>query len=74
MGYAMATSRCFGCKRIFSYNPVRVPSIRDPKTGEKEPVCGDCIARANVRRKASGLPLLVAAPDAYEAVDESELG
>jgi hypothetical protein len=27
MGYAFATSPCIGCGRLFSYNPVRVPSL-----------------------------------------------
>jgi hypothetical protein len=26
MGYVFVTSQCFGCGRIFSYNPLRVPS------------------------------------------------
>ena len=73
MGYALATSTCFGCRRLFSYNPVRVPSIRDPNTGTKEPVCFNCITRANVKRKAKGLDPLVPHPMAYEPCDEEEL-
>jgi len=73
MGYALATSTCFGCRRLFSYNPVRVPSIRDPDTGTKEPVCFSCITRANVQRKAKGFAPLVPHSMAYEPCDEDEL-
>ena len=73
MGYAFGTSACFGCGRIFTYNPLRVPSIRSPQTGTKEPVCRDCIERANPIRIKNGLAPIVPAPDAYDPVDESEL-
>lgn len=73
MGYALCTSACFGCGRIFNYNPMRVPSIRHPTTGSKEPVCQDCVTRVNPMRIANGLEPIVPAPDAYDACDESEL-
>jgi len=72
MGYAFVTSRCFGCNQIISYNPVRVPSIRI--NGVREPVCRSCVERANPLRIKNGLPPIVIAHDAYEAVDEQELG
>jgi hypothetical protein len=71
MGYAFATSACAGCKRLITYNPVRVPSIRI--NGVREPICRDCVARANPRRIANGLEPIVPFPDAYEACDEREL-
>jgi hypothetical protein len=73
MGYALAHGACFGCGRIFSYNPVRVPSITSPKTGSREPICQACVDRANPRRIANGLPPIVPHPEAYEPCDESEL-
>jgi len=73
MGYAFVTSACFGCKRLFCYNPIRVPSIRDPATGQREPICQACVNRANPERIKNGLDPIVPAPDAYEAVDEAEL-
>jgi hypothetical protein len=73
MGYALCTSNCFGCGRIFSYNPMRVPSIRDPRTGSKEPICQACVDRVNPIREQNGLPPIVPARDAYEPCDESEL-
>ena len=71
MGYALATSHCLGCKRLFSYNPVRVPSLR--VNGVREPICQSCIDRANPERIKKGLPPLVPHPDAYQPCDEGEL-
>lgn len=72
MGYAYATSTCIGCRRLFSYNPVRVPSVR--VLGERQPICAVCVARVNPLRLANGLDPIVPLPDAYEPCDESELG
>jgi hypothetical protein len=69
--YALAYGACFGCKRIFAFNPVRVPSII--VNGSKEPVCENCVRIANPRRIANGLPPIMPLPDAYEACDEGEL-
>jgi len=71
MGYALATSVCFGCKRTFSYNPMRVPSIR--VNNEREPVCASCVVRVNPKRIANGLEPIVPHPDAYEPCPEEEL-
>lgn len=72
MGYALAMGACIGCGRMFAFNPVRVPSIR--VNGSREPICADCVARANPLRIANGLEPIVPAPDAYEGVPEEELG
>ena len=71
MGYAFMVGNCLGCKRPFSFNPNLVPSHR--VNGVKEPVCRDCIERANPVRKKKGLAPLTYAPGAYEPVDEREL-
>jgi hypothetical protein len=71
MGYVFATSACFGCGETFTYNPVKVPSIRID--GVPQPVCGSCIALANPKRIANGLDPIEIHPDAYEACDEAEL-
>lgn len=73
MGYCTCISACFGCGRIFSYNPLRVPSIRDLETGLQEPLCLECVTWANPRRIAKDLEPIVPAPDAYEACAEEEL-
>lgn len=69
MGYAMAYSPCFGCNRVFGYNPVSVPSINFD--GTKEPICRSCVERVNPMREKNGLPPIAPLPDAYEAVEES---
>jgi hypothetical protein len=72
MGVVWATSACVGCGRVFNYNPMRVPSVK--VNGTREPICANCVARANPLRIANGLTHIVPLPDAYEACDESELG
>jgi len=72
MGVVLCTSACIGCGSIFSYNPMRVPSITI--RGSREPICANCVGRVNPMRIANGLPPIIPLPDAYEACDESELG
>ena len=72
MGYAMVLSPCYTCGKVISYNPHRVPSIRD-RQGVRQPVCRECIEKANPIRKAKGLPKITIHPDAYEPINECEL-
>lgn len=65
MGYMMAMGPCIGCKALFSFNPNRVPSVT--VGGKKEPICRNCVDRANPLRVKNGLEPIVPAPDAYEA-------
>ena len=71
MGYALAHSACYSCKRIFSYNPMRVPSIS--VDGQREPVCLDCMIWVNNVRELRGMPPHPIHLDAYEPIDEREL-
>ena len=71
MGYALVTSNCFGCKKLFMYNPIHVPSIT--VDGQREPVCLTCVERVNPMRKANGLEPIKLHPEAYEPVSEYEL-
>jgi len=71
MGYLFMTSRCFGCGRLFSYNPNLVPSIRI--RGRREPICQRCVDYANPKRKENGLEPIVPLPGAYESVSEDEM-
>ena len=73
MGYMFCTSACYGCGRVFTYNPDLVPSIRinskgqpDP-SGQREPICEDCVERANPIRIKNGLEPIRIVPGAYEA-------
>lgn len=79
MGYMMAMGNCFGCGRVFAFNPILVPSIRvnsqrqPDANGTAEPVCRDCIERANVKRAALGNPPIVIQPGAYAPTEEGAL-
>lgn len=72
MGYAFMTSACCACGVVFSYNPMRVPSVRDSH-GIREPVCKLCIEGANAVRKERGLEPFSIMSGAYEPCDEAEL-
>ncbi len=71
MAFVTMTSACANCRRLFAYNPVRVPSVR--VRGVREPVCGACMAELNQKRRDAGLDPIPIAPDAYDAVDEAEV-
>jgi hypothetical protein len=67
---------CWSCRRGFSFNPSRVPSVPvDPESGEirsggvRQPICRDCATAANVDRKINGLPLWDTSDAAYEPVE-----
>ena len=72
MGYVTGMGGCIGCGALFSFNPVRVPSVTI--NGKREPICSACVERVNPRRVVNGLPPIVPLPGAYDACDESELG
>lgn len=67
LGYALAMGSCYGCHKMFTFNPVAVPSIKG------EPICRDCMDMINAMRKERGNEPFPVRPDAYEPVDESEL-
>lgn len=75
MGVAYMMSPCFACRRVFCYNPVRVPSLpaNVSPTGTREPICQACVDRANPERIARGLDPIVPHPDAYSPIDEQDL-
>lgn len=70
-GYVFCAGQCISCGRTFSFNPVRVPSVRI--NGNREPVCESCIIRANPLRIKRGLEPVEILPGAYEPVPEHEL-
>lgn len=71
MGFVLAMGSCVNCDRVFSFNPHKVPSVR--LNGVRQPVCKECIEYVNPLRAAKGQPMFHVEPDAYEAIDESEL-
>lgn len=70
-GWVSCQGFCFGCRRLFSFNPNTVPSVRID--GSREPICRTCVDAANPKRIANGLAPIVVFPDSYEACPESEL-
>lgn len=69
----MAFGPCIGCGRVFAFNPARVPSS-SAVTGEREPICGDCVVTINRVRREHGLPQVEVLPGAYDPCEEGELG
>jgi hypothetical protein len=67
MGYMACVGSCMCCGRVFSFNPNKVPSING------EPICKDCVDKANPIRVAKGLKPITYGKDAYEGVDEDEV-
>ena len=68
MAYVTVTGICMGCKRLFCFHQNDVPSLNG------QPICKECIDRANRMRKKMGLPLITYTDDAYETCqDENEI-
>ena len=73
MGYAIGFGGCLFCGHVFGFNPVYVPSMRKPCTGEKEPICRSCVQEINVIRLRAELEPFTIHPEAYEPLPENEL-
>lgn len=67
--YAICMGPCFGCGRMFTFHPDKVPSIE--VEGVKQPICRACVERVNPVREEHGLAPIVPLPNAYW--DEPEL-
>jgi hypothetical protein len=70
-GYLFVFGPCYGCRRMFSFSAERVPSI--VVDGQREPICQECVDRANLIRVAEGLPPIVPLPGAYEPDEAGSL-
>jgi hypothetical protein len=70
-GFAIGMGACVGCQRMFTFNPVRVPSA--VVNGTREPVCPACMVIVNARRRAAGLADWPIPADAYDPVAEEEI-
>ena len=67
MGVFTFTGICVSCKKGFSFHPNKVPSLNG------QPICKNCVDRANIIRKEKGLPPIPYESDAYqESFDEEE--
>ena len=90
MGWAVAFGLCYVCSRPFAFNPVKVPSVKVCEkcwlpvdkcscgvgrlAFSRQPICKSCIEQVNEERRKRGRPEFTVPPDAYEPVDEQELG
>jgi hypothetical protein len=72
MGYVFMVAGCYVCGKLFSFNPMKVPSMRD-KSGVRQAVCRKCVESANEMRREKGLEPFSIADGAYEPCDESEI-
>lgn len=76
--YLFAFGRCWSCRRVFTFDPDRVPSIPidpatnlpsdlggDPAAVVRQPICRDCVDLSNDRRNRDGLDPIVVLPGAY---------
>jgi hypothetical protein len=72
MGYVFCMGYCICCNQRFAFNPVHVPSTT-VVTGQKEPVCENCMTIINLNRESQGLEPFAIHPDAYTIADENEL-
>jgi hypothetical protein len=71
MGYYLCAGVCIRCGQVFSFNPVRVPSI--VINGVRQPICLSCVEIINPMRAKLGQPKIEPLPGAYDACDESEM-
>lgn len=71
-GYVQAYGECCVCRRLFYFNPHRVPSYRPP-SGERMPICEACITIVNARRTEHGLEPWPVLDGAYEPMPAAEL-
>ena len=63
--YTWVLGPCWSCGNVFSFNADKVPSVRNER-GVREPVCANCMKRANALREAAGLEPHPILPGAYE--------
>jgi hypothetical protein len=65
MGYVLAYGPCLICRRLFHFNPERVPSFADPPGGPRKPICRMCMEDVNELRRRQHLPPHRIDRDAY---------
>ena len=81
-GYAIVIGKCFGCKRMFTFNGDHVPSLwidpvtqlppdmgGDPDRCKREPLCQDCVREGNEVRRRNGKEPIVVHPLAYQPME-----
>lgn len=73
MAYVQMFAPCIRCQRVFSFNPMKVPSVRPSPDAPREPLCEGCFNVLNAVRQQRGLEPIAALPGAWEPCDENEV-
>lgn len=63
-GLWVAFGPCYVCRRVFGFNPVRVPSF------DGQPICEECIVVINNERRKRGKQVWVVYPDSYSPAED----
>jgi hypothetical protein len=69
--YATVFGQCVACKKLFGFNPNRVPSF--PIDGIREPICRECFNELNTRRIKQNMEAFPLHSDAYEPISSNEI-
>jgi hypothetical protein len=74
-GAFFAAGPCAFCRRIFAFNPERVPSLpvdaegRVVPDGIRHPICGPCMDKVNAFRAECGAEPVPILPGAYDPAE-----
>ena len=66
MAYITVTGICLACKKLFCFHPNRVVSLNG------EPVCKECIDKANIIRKERRMAPITYTNNAYQTGQNEE--
>jgi hypothetical protein len=66
-GWVFCIGECLSCRKQFTFNPKKVPSFKG------EPVCQECMERANKIREEKGLKPHPIMEGAYKEAPEEEV-
>lgn len=71
-GSVFATGVCHSCRSFITFNPHKVPSVRDG-AGRRQPLCQQCVGVINTEGIRRGDTLFVIPEGAYESMKAEEL-
>lgn len=70
MSYMFVMGACFRCNKIITFNPNKVPSVKD-ENAVKQPICASCVKEIQDIQKEMGVEVW---PDPLaEAYDAEEV-
>ena len=74
MGEIYAAAQCFICQQKFTFNALKCPSVKHPKTGDKHPICRSCMDLVNRKREQRGMKPFKILEGAYEPYVHHDTG